>query len=190
MALTNHFAFPSLLFASVQVGPSALPRRVATWRANDLFTDYTAHGIYPIPTGRSSSSPTTSSIAATAAPSLPLRKSIAPRAIFIRRQSFHLRTAVRTRFLNARRRRSPHQDLGSHPEQLLVVGHHFAIDFSPPTSRRFRARCARSSLPPSFASGRSFLPAHNSRVHFRIMVRCHRFLLTRSALPIFVRLFA
>jgi hypothetical protein len=95
------------------------------------------HGIYPNLTGQSSSSPTTSSIAATAAPSLPLRKSIEPRALVIRRQSFHLRTTVRTRFLNARRRRSSHQDLGSHPEQLLVVGHHFTIDFSPPTSHVF-----------------------------------------------------
>ena len=95
-------------------------------------------GNYPILTGRSSSSRTTSSIAATAAPSLPLRKSIAPRAISFRRQSFHLRTTVRTRFLNARRRRSSHRDLGSHPEQLLlVVGHHFTIDFSPPTSHVF-----------------------------------------------------
>ena len=94
-------------------------------------------GNYPILTGRSSSSRTTSSIAATAAPSLPLRKSIAPRAISFRRQSFHLRTTVRTRFLNARRRRSSHRDLGSTPEQLLVVGRHIAIDFSPPTSHVF-----------------------------------------------------
>ena len=66
-----------------------------------------------------------------------VRKPIAPRAFVIRRQSFHLRTTVRTRFLNARRKRSSHQDLRSHPEQLLVVGHHFAIDFSPPTSHVF-----------------------------------------------------
>jgi hypothetical protein len=41
---------------------------------------------------------------------------------------------------------------------------------------RFRARCARSSLPSPFASGRSFLPAHNSRVQFRMMARDLRLL--------------
>ena len=125
-----------LLFASVQVSSPVRFLGASPLGAPTTSGSTTRH--LPHLTGRSSSSRTTSSIAATAAPSLPLRKSIAPRAISIRRQSFHLRTAVRTRFLNARRRRSSHRDLGSHPEQLLlVVGHHFTIDFSPPTSHVF-----------------------------------------------------
>jgi hypothetical protein len=75
---SNHFAFPSL--AALRIwsgfGLSALPLRVAAWRANDLWPR-TRHPLLPL-TGRSSSSPTTSSIAATTAPSLPLRKSISP----------------------------------------------------------------------------------------------------------------
>jgi hypothetical protein len=71
-------------------------------------------------------------------PLLPLRTSVTPRAFDNRRQSFRLRTAVRTRFLNARRWRSSHQDLGINFQSfLLVVGHHIAIDFSPPTSHVF-----------------------------------------------------
>jgi hypothetical protein len=139
LALITLRSRPLLLRTWSSFGLSAPPLRVAAWRANDLWPR-TRH-LHHI-TGRSSPSPTTSSIAATAALSLPLRKSQvnhAPRVPHLRR------TAVRTPSFNARRRRSSHQDLGSHPEQLLVVGHHFAIDFSPPTSHVF-ARTLRTVL--------------------------------------------
>ena len=63
---------------------------------------------------------------------------------------------------NARRRRSSHQDLGSHPEQLLlVVGHHIAIDFSPPTSHVF----AHAALGP-----RHHRRSHSSDLFFQLII--------------------
>jgi hypothetical protein len=86
LALITVRSRPLLLRIWSGFGISALLLRVAAWRANDLWPR-TRHLLYL--TGRSSSfSPTTSSIPATAAPSLPLRKSITPRAFDIRRQSF------------------------------------------------------------------------------------------------------
>jgi hypothetical protein len=88
----NHFALCVTVpccFASGQV--SGPVRFLCASPLGAPTTSGQEHGSYPNPnppTGRPSSSPTASSIAATAAPSPPLRKSIAPRAFDIRRQSF------------------------------------------------------------------------------------------------------
>ena len=117
-------------------GPSALPRRVARWRANDLFTDFSA---------TTPSSPADrvlrEQLLRLPPPRLPRclyasqsRPARSPPAVNL----FHLRTTVRTRSFNARRRRSSLQDLGiTFPSFMLVVGHHIAIGFSPPTSHVF-----------------------------------------------------
>jgi hypothetical protein len=130
---SNHFAFQSLAaVASGQVSGSvrflgASPLGAPTTSAS------TARHLPQHLTGRSSSSRTTTSIVATAAPlAASLRTSVTPRAFDNRRQSFHLRTtAARTRFLNARRWRSSHQDIGINFQSflLVLVGQHIAIDF-------------------------------------------------------------